>query len=44
MAKKLDEKSIGNGLYVEEKQTLPPARYSEATLVKQLQKAGVGRP
>jgi DNA topoisomerase I len=31
-------------LNIEEKQTEPPARYSEAGLVKELEKRGIGRP
>jgi DNA topoisomerase I len=31
-------------LHVEEKQTQPPGRYSEAGLVKELEKRGIGRP
>lgn len=31
-------------LYIEQHFTKPPARYSEATLVKELEKNGVGRP
>jgi DNA topoisomerase-1 len=32
------------GLTNEEKQTLPPNRYSEAGLIKELEKRGIGRP
>ena len=39
-----EEQFIGNGLSVVEKQTEPPARYTEASLVKELQKRNVGRP
>lgn len=38
------EQFIGNGLSVVSKQTMPPARYTEASLVKELQESGVGRP
>ena len=38
------EQFIGNGLSVVSKQTMPPARYTEASLVKELQERGVGRP
>ncbi|MEK7514431.1 MAG: type I DNA topoisomerase, partial [Patescibacteria group bacterium] len=31
-------------IHMEEKQTLPPPRYSEAGLVKELEKRGIGRP
>lgn len=31
-------------LHVEEKETQPPSRYSEARLVKELEKRGIGRP
>jgi DNA topoisomerase-1 len=31
-------------MYVEDKQTQPPNRYSEAGLVKELEKRGIGRP
>lgn len=44
MAKSLNEEFIGNGLSVETKQTTPPDRYSEATLVKKLQDTQIGRP
>lgn len=37
---KLDLKKI----FSEEKQTEPPARYSEAGLIKELEKRGIGRP
>ncbi len=33
-----------NKLFVEAKQTTPPNRYSEAGLVKELEKRGIGRP
>jgi len=33
-----------NDLFIEQHFTKPPARYSEATLVKELEKNGVGRP
>ena len=44
MAKSLNEEFIGNGLSVEMKQTTPPSRYSEATLVKKLKDTQIGRP
>ncbi len=37
---KLDLKKIGS----EEKQTEPPSRYTEAGLIKELEKRGIGRP
>ena len=37
---KLDLKKIAD----EEKETLPPQRYSEARLIKELEKRGIGRP
>lgn len=40
VGEKLDLKKVG----VEEKQTEPPNRYSEAGLVKELEKRGIGRP
>ncbi|MDO8471171.1 MAG: type I DNA topoisomerase [bacterium] len=45
----LPELSIGDSLRLlnidsEEKETLPPARYSEAGLIKELEKRGIGRP
>jgi len=45
----LPEFKIGNALNLldmnsEEKQTQPPARYSEAGLIKELEKRGIGRP
>ena len=45
----LPELSVGNPLRLlninsEEKETLPPARYSEAGLIKELEKRGIGRP
>ena len=33
-----------NGVLVEKKQTKPPARFNEATLLKTLEVAGIGRP
>ena len=44
MAKSIREDYIGNGLSVEVKQTTPPDRYSEASLVKKLQDTEIGRP
>lgn len=44
MAKTLEEKQLGNGLTVAIRQSTPPARYNEATLIKKLQTTGVGRP
>ncbi len=44
MAKTVEEKSIGNGLSVSKRESTPPARYTEATLVKKLQALGIGRP
>lgn len=38
------EKLNLNKINTEEKETLPPARYSEAGLVKELEKRGIGRP
>jgi DNA topoisomerase-1 len=35
---------IKNGVLVEKKQTKPPARFNEATLLKTLEVAGIGRP
>lgn len=40
VGEKLDLKKI----FSEEKQTEPPARYSEAGLIKELEKRGIGRP
>ena len=45
----LPKLSIGDSLRLlnidsEEKETLPPARYSEAGLIKELEKRGIGRP
>ena len=45
----LPELSVGNPLQLlninsEEKETMPPARYSEAGLIKELEKRGIGRP
>ena len=45
----LPELSVGNPLQLlninsEDKETLPPARYSEAGLIKELEKRGIGRP
>ncbi len=40
IGEKLDFKKV----YFEEKQTEPPGRYSEAGLVKELEKRGIGRP
>jgi DNA topoisomerase IA len=45
MIEKLNEEHfIGNGLSVVMKQTEPPQRFTEASLVKELQKRDVGRP
>jgi len=45
----LPKLSIGDGLFLlslgaEEKQTEPPNRYTEAGLIKELEKRGIGRP
>ncbi len=39
-----DEKLILKGMASEEKHTEPPPRYTEAGLVKELEKRGIGRP
>jgi DNA topoisomerase I len=39
-----EEKITLKDLRTEEKETLPPPRYSEAGLVKELEKRGIGRP
>ena len=39
-----DEKLDLKKLHTEEKETTPPPRYSEAGLVKELEKRGIGRP
>lgn len=39
-----DEKLILEGLSSEQKFTQPPARYSEATLIKAMEENGIGRP
>ncbi|PID52403.1 MAG: DNA topoisomerase I [Candidatus Moraniibacteriota bacterium] len=39
-----DENLTLKKLHTEEKETLPPPRYSEAGLVKELEKRGIGRP
>ena len=40
----LGEKVVINKLDMLEKETRPPKRYTEATLVKELEKKGIGRP
>lgn len=44
MAKKIKEDYIGNGLYYTKCETSPKQRFTEATLVKEMQTSGVGRP
>lgn len=39
-----DEKLTLKKFHTEEKETLPPSRYSEAGLVKELESRGIGRP
>ncbi len=39
-----DEKLNLKKFHTEEKETLPPSRYSEAGLVRELEKRGIGRP
>jgi len=41
---KKDEKLQPNKVYGEQHFTEPPARYTEATLVKEMEKLGIGRP
>lgn len=44
MAKIKKTEFIGNGLSVETKESTPPSRFTEATLIKELQKREIGRP
>ncbi len=44
MAKTLKEEYLGNGLTVVMRQSAPPPRFTEATLIKKLETSGVGRP
>ncbi|MEK7227548.1 MAG: type I DNA topoisomerase [Patescibacteria group bacterium] len=41
---KLNDQLTLSNITAEEKETLPPARYSEAGLIKELEKRGIGRP
>jgi len=41
---KKGERIVDKDLYMEEKQTQPPQRYSEAGLIKLMEKTGIGRP
>ena len=40
----LDKELKPSKIYVEEKETKPPARYTESSLIKELKKLGIGRP
>lgn len=44
MGKKVRENSLGNGLSYNEMQTTPPTRYTEATLIKEMEEKNIGRP
>ena len=44
MAKTLKEEYLGNGLTVVMRESAPPPRYTEATLIKKLEATGTGRP
>ena len=43
MAKTLKEEYLGNGLTVVMRESAPPPRYTEATLIKKLEATGSGR-
>jgi len=41
---KLNDKLLPKNIYIEEKETQPPSRYTESSLIKELKKLGIGRP